>query len=483
MKLLTNTMLKKINREGFVFPYFIKEYYYTDVFDLKMTSNYKQFEASGFSKHLKLLSYFINDFNVIDMTGNIGCDAVNMSTALRSNSIFTCELDELKAKCLQRNCENCKNIFVFSGNSDILLKYMLEENLSGIMEMCISKNKTRITKEMLSKKLLINIDPPFGETYNKLNPACELEFCGKDILDYFYEYDVKYSDKILEYIIKSPTNWNHATILNKNHDSLKSFNSFIEYGICYVNTSKSGFIYNLYTSYELRKSHKMTGGILLNNVINTFEKSQDYKDLVKLNNDYINKFNLKKYSNIMNVNEYNDFITKLFTDNSSVIEVDAILMTFIIGIGKFETIEGRHFHAIPNGSSKDFNTYILFTHLINMFMIEHGSDNVPLEFRNKFKYLFIIKMCIEHGLDMQEISMMQTNIYDIYEEYVEDIMKLNINDINGDMEKLYKKYGNDYIECKQIDVDNFIYKQLCNIMFPVYSHKEIMESFKLKFVK
>ena len=57
----------------------------------------------------------------------------------------------------------------------------------------------------------------------------------KDILDYFYEYDVKYSDKILEYIIKSPTNWNHVTILNKKHDSLKSFNSFIEYGICYDN--------------------------------------------------------------------------------------------------------------------------------------------------------------------------------------------------------------------------------------------------------
>lgn len=98
--------------------------------------------------------------------------------------------------------KNCKNIFVFSYNSDTLLKYILEENLSEVMKTCISKNKTRITKEILSKKLLINIDPPFGETYDKTNPTYELEFCGKDILNYLYEYDIKYSDKILEYIIK-----------------------------------------------------------------------------------------------------------------------------------------------------------------------------------------------------------------------------------------------------------------------------------------
>lgn len=92
-------------------------------------------------------------------------------------------------------------------------------------------------------------------------------------------------------------------------------------------------------------------------------------------------------------------------------------------------------------------------------------------------------MHIEHGLYMQENFMMQANIYDIYEEYAEDIMKLNLNDINGDMEKFYKKYGNKYKEFKQVDVDNFIYKQLCDIMLLMYSHKEIMKTFKLKFVK
>lgn len=41
----------------------------------------------------------------------------------------------------------------------------------------------------------------------------------------------------------------------------------------------------------------------------------------------------------MNMNEYNDFITKLFTNNSSVIEVDVDLMTFVTKIGRFETIK------------------------------------------------------------------------------------------------------------------------------------------------
>lgn len=421
---------------GIIFPKFISKFYFTDIMDLKMASNYKQFCDSGFSKHLKMLSYFENDFNLFDMTGNIGCDAVNFATVLNTNTIFTCEFEKEKAQCLKKNCEKMNNIFVFSGDSDILLNHIINKDITKIIEMCISENKHRLKKSLFENKWVINIDPPFGEDYDKSNETCTLEFCGQEILKYLKKYDVKFSKNVIEYIIKSPSNWDRLVK-----------NDMDKFEINYVKTRHSDFFYNVYYSFDLQTA--FVGGMLLSDYMTN-------DNLTKIFNEYNKKYKLNIVSKLTE-NEFNEIIYDLILKSKSLKEFDIEILKFIEGTKIHTFKNGKKFFLLSQCHQKDFAKHLMF----NNFAKCYSSNEISCK-------LFALKLDIINKVDMKQVFTKELETYELYETYAELLNLININDIEKSFKILDKNISNQILK-------NQSYYSL---LPPAFSHIEILQTFQ-----
>ena len=289
------------------FPYWRQQYYfYTNTFDLKMAS------PNNIFKRQQMQDYIIKNFKnkgkllIIDMTGNIGCDAVNFS--ILSNAIvFTCEYEQSKAISLQLNTLNYDNIYTFVADSNELLNAILNKNTENIKKIknmstlsddykiqshgCIETddkelssstfknyNKLKIKIENIinsqpdiihskHKKLnnilnnidqyeiIINIDPPFGENYKfekEKGKSTNLIFCGVDIIDYFKKIEKKnVNNKIIKYIIKAPMNWDKLEDIRKDKDIATTIE---------MKTKKSGFYYCIIDPKFMHEDSITSGG-------------------------------------------------------------------------------------------------------------------------------------------------------------------------------------------------------------------------------
>lgn len=447
--------LKIDNSRGFIFPQDVKEIYYKETFDLRMTSNFKQFKESDFPKHLDLLSYLINDFCVFDMTGNIGCDAVNISTILKDVVVFTCELDKLKATCMMKNCSGYGNIFVFNGDSDKLLKSILTNQLEEVLKMCISSNKTELTEEILKKRWLINIDPPFGKDYKKENNFAPLEFNEIEILQYLNNIDLVYSDRVIEYVVKSPLNWDRVV------RAAPGMNGWKRYA---VYTKNSGFFYNVFSSFELREfspmiqmvGGTMTGGVLLENIVSKHQTSEMFADLVKLNEEYVKKYHFD-YTDKLNSNEFRNLLERCPEDE---FEKCTMLTNLMSGKASFKTIDGRIFYSIPCTLNNNYNKFMLF-------------NRIAEGLKTKFSKLIALKMSIVHGLDMKDIFLNNESVYKIYEKYANELNLIDLDNITGSVNRLSKK-----ISSINVCDDS---KILSEVSYPIYSITEILTVFERKF--
>ena len=229
-------------KNGNVFPPCITEFKFTDIFDLKMTSNYIAYSRSKMPEYVRKLKNCL----VFDMTGNIGCDAANFAYTFEKNdvnsSVFVCEFEKMKADCLKFNLRTFKNVYVFAGDSMVLLQAIKNKDVEVIKNMLISDNTDfdYEINELLKLKVVVNIDPPFGKDYDKTKATCPLEFNDEPVIKCLAK---NRCSRFTTYIIKSPHNW----------DMYQKYT----FKRVTVYTLKSSYYYNIITPSELLKVSKL----------------------------------------------------------------------------------------------------------------------------------------------------------------------------------------------------------------------------------
>lgn len=446
--------------DGFVFPPIkpiksiksIEEFYYTELFDLKMTSNYKQvIKNSKFIEYLK--SLFKQNVNVLDMTGNIGADAVILSEFLPQKKIFTCELDRIKAKCLKKNCSIYPNIYVFCGDSDVLFKAILENDIETICNMCISDNKSFIKslygQDWFNKsKWIINIDPPFGKDYDKDNESNSLSFCDQDIINYFKSYENhKNISKVYEYIIKSPPKWNRFD------ENIMNFR---------IETKKSYFNYNIYTPDIMKQIEKTDiiiesrDEIVSKNKLKIIEYNnydKDYKRVLKLASDLEQIFELKTHiTSFEKQEDYNNFMVKLETFKGTEKELTEYILSFILGFYYLDIPQHR-FYCMPHNEDFNLNCFNLIENYVRIYLKEHKIEPKCKEY---IVYFITFSLCEYFNIYINDILYTEVELYEIYLSYKKFSPKLfyknNIN-LKYYIECLCNTYKNKFVaplKCKKL---------------------------------
>lgn len=454
--------IKIIENNGFVFPKSVQRIHYTDILDLKMTTNYKQFKESGFAKHLKKINKYSDKLIIFDMTGNIGCDAVNFAECFKNKFIFTCELSKIKAECLKNNVETFDNIIVFNDNSSNLLKAYFENDINYILDHCLNKSDINFFKNLIGYNVLFNIDPPFGEEYDKDNEYTELVFDGKDIMKYLKDIDNKYGDKIIQYILKAPLNFK----ISKQHsqDICDEIDKLNEFELNYVNTKKSAFRYILLNSYDLQINFNksLKGGMLLQNQIKKLKKDCSATKIKNIVDKYKIQNNLN-YVDTLNEIEFNKLLTDILakSENSSTCEI--ILSRILYGMNYYK-LDNKFIQLCP----------IIINYNISLLFAIHSVMCYSYGFKTGSNELMkILTLFVYNKLEGNDLS----NIISYFDDLkIIDIYKKNYAKCESIKEviNIYKSEGSE--ECKNSKI---IDSYLMSSMYFVYPLNELVTNLKI----
>lgn len=467
--------IKVRENTDFVFPKTIQTIYYTNVMDLRMTSNYKQFRYSGFSKYLKSIDKCTNNLIIFDATGNIGCDAVNFHECFKDKLIFTCEIDKLKAECIKLNTKKYSDsIIVFNDNSTHLLKAFFQKDLAYLLKHIVSDNRQKLTSDIFKCKILYNIDPPFGEDYDKNKDECKLEFDKYDIIDYLKSIDDQYGENITQYILKAPLNFKIKQIYAI-PETISELHMLTEFKMNFVNTKKSAFKYILLNSYELinypknkRATSKMSGGVLLREVLTDLKNVCEYNAVKRLINKYIKEFNLTSsrnkyiYSYSLETIDFNSLLSNILVKTYDSQDIPAILTNLLLGNVSY-VFDDIYFQMIPIIKNYNISAIIGIYNCVKCMLLNKNITDNVLYYAAK---IITINICKKEKIDT---SFIYTSTNSKFNEIYEECTKLDITTICENLSKMT------LTDEKSKIVDMFAYDY---VNYLSYSLNEIVEVFK-----